>query len=95
MNWETVGELALDTLLDSLKVFAVAFILYLILSFFEDKIARLLKSKKGIAPFFGSLAGAIPQCGISVVGADLYCKGHLTIGTLIAIFIACSDEFKP
>lgn len=95
MNWETVGELALDTLFDSLKVFAVAFILYLILSFFEDKIARLLESKKGIAPFFGSLAGAIPQCGISVVGADLYCKGHLTIGTLIAIFIACSDEALP
>ena len=95
MNWETVGELALDTLLDSLKVFAVSFILYLILSFFEDKIARLLESKKGIAPFFGSLAGAIPQCGISVVGTDLYCKGHLTIGTLIAIFIACSDEALP
>lgn len=95
MNWENVGNLALDTLYDSLKVFVVAFVLYLILSFFENKIAHLLESKKQMAPFFGSLAGAIPQCGISVVGADLYCKGHLTIGTLIAIFIACSDEALP
>ncbi|HBN00769.1 MAG TPA: hypothetical protein DD384_06100 [Firmicutes bacterium] len=95
MTWENVGNLALDTLFDSLNVLVVAFILYFILSFLEHKIAHLLESKKQIAPFFGSLAGAIPQCGISVVGADLYSKGHLTIGTLIAIFIACSDEALP
>ena len=95
MNWEDIGNLALDTLLDSLKVFAVAFVLYIILSFFENKIAHLLERRKRMAPFFGSLAGAIPQCGISVVGADLYSKGHLTIGTLFAIFIACSDEGLP
>lgn len=95
MNPEAVGELALDTLLDSLKVLAVALVLYVVLSFFENKIAHLLERKKRLAPIFGSLAGTIPQCGISVVGADLYTKGHLTIGTLIAIFIACSDEALP
>ncbi len=88
-------DLLLDTLLDSLKVFAIAFIIYFLLTFFESKIARLLEKKKKIAPIFGSLAGIIPQCGISVVGADLYHKSHITIGTLIAIFIACSDEALP
>ncbi len=95
MNVEAVGELALDTLFDSLKVLAVAVVLYTVLSFLENKIAHLLERKKRLAPIFGSLAGAIPQCGISVVGADLYTKGHLTIGTLFAIFIACSDEALP
>lgn len=95
INLENVLDLALDTLLDSLKVLGIAFVLYIILSFFENKIAHLLERKKKMAPFFGSLAGAIPQCGISVVGADLYTKGHLTLGTLIAIFIACSDEALP
>lgn len=95
MTWENVGDLALETLFDSLKIFGVAIILYAILSFFENKIALLLERKKKMAPFFGSLAGAIPQCGISIVGADLFSKGHLTLGTLIAIFIACSDEALP
>lgn len=95
MTWSAVGDLALDSLYDSLKVLALAFVLYVLLSFFENKIAHLLERRKRLAPFFGSLAGAIPQCGISVVGADLYTKGHLTTGTLIAIFIACSDEALP
>ncbi|MDD5885849.1 MAG: putative manganese transporter [Erysipelotrichaceae bacterium] len=95
MTWPAVGDLALDSLYDSLKVLALAFVLYVLLSFFENKIAHLLERRKRLAPFFGSLAGAIPQCGISVVGADLYTKGHLTTGTLIAIFIACSDEALP
>ncbi len=95
MTWEAVGELALDCLFDSLKVLAVALVLYVILSFFENKIAKLLERKKRMAPFFGSLAGAIPQCGISIVGADIYTKGHITLGTLLAIFIACSDEALP
>jgi len=95
MTWESVGNLALDTLWDSLKILAFAFVLYVILSFFEEKIASLLEKKKRYGPLFGALSGAIPQCGISVVGADLYTKRHLTMGTLIAIFIACSDEALP
>jgi|LAHS01.1.fsa_nt_gb hypothetical protein len=95
MTWESVGNLALDTLVDSLKILGFAFVLYVILSFFEDKIASLLEKKKKYGPLFGALSGAIPQCGISVVGADLYTKRHLTMGTLIAIFIACSDEALP
>lgn len=95
MDTASILDLALDTLLDSLKVLGISFFLYILLSFFENKIALLLERKKKMAPLFGSLAGAIPQCGVSVVGADLYSKDHLTLGTLIAIFIACSDEALP
>lgn len=93
MEW--ILDLLLDTLIDSAKVFGIAFLIYFLLTFFESKIAKLLEGKKKVAPVFGSLAGVIPQCGISVVGADLYNKSHITIGTLIAIFIACSDEAMP
>ena len=95
MDWQSVGQLSLDTLLDSLKVLAFAFAIYLLLSFFEEKIAKLLEKNKKWGPAFGSLFGAIPQCGISVVGADLYLHKHITMGTIIAIFIACSDEALP
>jgi hypothetical protein len=95
IGMQDYGALALDTLADSGEIFLVSFLIYVLLSFFEAKLAALLEKKKRYAPFFGSLAGAVPQCGISVVGADLYAKDHITIGTLLAIFIACSDEAVP
>jgi hypothetical protein len=90
-----MGQMALDALFDSLKVFGFAFVIYVLLSFFEGKIAQLLEKRGRFAPALGALCGTIPQCGISVVGSDLYIKRHLTLGTLLAIFIACSDEALP
>lgn len=87
-------DVLLDALWDSLKVFGIAFILYVLLSFFEDKIAKLFQNRK-VTPIIGAGCGMIPQCGISVVCADLYHKEHITAGTLLAIFFACSDEALP
>ena len=95
MNAENVGALALDSLFDSLKILILALAIYILLSFFEGKIAKLLEKGKRYGPFFGSLVGAIPQCGMSVIGSDLYLKRHLTLGTLIAIFLSTSDEAFP
>lgn len=81
--------------IDSLKVLGFAFIIYVILSFFEGKITNMLKRHKRINPILGASAGLIPQCGISVIAADLYLKKHITMGTLIAVFFACSDEALP
>ena len=81
--------------IDSLKVLGFAFIIYVILSFFEGKITNMLKKHKRINPILGASAGLIPQCGISVIAADLYLKKHITMGTLIAVFFACSDEALP
>lgn len=88
-------EVFIDSLLDSLKVLGLAFALYVLLSFLEGKIAKLLEKRNRFAPLYGSLFGVIPQCGISVVAADLYTKHHLTMGTLVAIFVSCSDEALP
>ena len=85
-------DILLDALLDSLKVFALVFILYFALSFVENFIARKLSSNNKVSPFFGALLGLIPQCGISVAASDLYIKRKITIGTLVAVFLACSDE---
>ncbi len=82
-------------LIDSVKVFVVTFLIYIILSFFEQKFINLLTKHKKTAPIFGATAGLIPQCGISVVAADLYIKQHITLGTIFAVFFACSDEAIP
>lgn len=93
--WAIFVDVLIDTLKDSCIVFTIVLTLHVLLSFFEGKLASLLKKNKRYAPFFGSLFGIVPECGTSVVGADLYLKGHLTMGTLIAIFLACSDEALP
>lgn len=85
-------EVLLDAFLDSLKVFGIAFILYFIFSFVHEKITHLFRKHKGISPLIGSGCGLIPECGISIVGADMYQKKQITKGTILAIFFACSDE---
>lgn len=88
-------EVLLDSIYDSLKSFIVIFIIYIIFSFIEVKIANKLNKKNNMSPLYGALFGLIPQCGVSVVASDLYLKKHISVGTLIAIFLACSDEALP
>ena len=90
-----MGHVLLHALIDSLKVLGIAFVFNIILSFFEGKISKLLSKNSKVSPIIGSAAGLIPQCGISVVAADMYIKEHITAGTLLAIFFACSDEALP
>ena len=92
MAWEVVLDIFLDALKDSALVFVFVFIVHIIISVFDSKIANFLIKRKKTAPIFGSLFGLIPQCGTSVLGADLYIKKYITIGTLVAIFLSCSDE---
>ncbi len=89
-------EVLEHALLESLNVLIVIFIFNIILSFFENKItSKIAQKDKKINPITGALFGLIPQCGVSVITADLYLKQHLTMGTLVAVFIACSDEAVP
>lgn len=88
-------DVFIDSLLDSLIVLGIIFIFYFLLSFFESKLANSLQKNKKISPLLGSVFGIIPQCGFSVVASDLYLKKHITMGTLIAVFISCSDEALP
>ena len=92
MTWEKVLDIFLDSLKDSALVFAFVFIVHIILSFIEHKLANFLVKRKKTSALFGSLFGLVPQCGTSVMGADLYIKRYISIGTLVAIFLSCSDE---
>ena len=85
-------DVFLDALLDSLKIFGIAFIIYFIFSFVHDKVTSLFQKHKKISPMVGSLCGLIPECGISIVGADMYKKEEISMGTILAIFFTCSDE---
>ena len=92
MTWELALDIILDALKDSALVFAFVFLIHVLLSFFEHKLTNFMVKHKKTGPLFGSLFGLIPQCGTSVMGAELYIKKYITIGTLAAIFLSCSDE---
>ena len=92
-------ELILDTLLDTLKVLPFLFFTFLIMEIIEHKLNDKSKekiSKSGnFGPFFGSILGAFPQCGFSVMATNLYATRIVTMGTLIAIYLSTSDEMLP
>lgn len=90
-----MGEVLLDALLDSLKIFPFLFLLYVLIEFLEHRtsVSRNKNILRGpLAPLLGASVGMIPQCGFSVMAAKLYDKRIIHMGTLLAVFLATSDE---
>ena len=88
-----------DGLLDTLKLLPYLFITFIILEYIEHKLSKknqkILEKNKKVGPLFGGILGALPQCGFSTMGANLYANKVITMGTLIAIFLSTSDEMLP
>jgi len=92
-------EVLLEAFLDSIKMLPVIVVCYILIELLEEKILSKYKSSKILrgrfAPVFSAGFGLIPQCGFSVVATDLYSKKVITIGSLMAIYLATSDEALP
>lgn len=93
--WQTI----LDALIDSLIAAPFLLAIYLLIEFLErnerakQRTVKLLNGR--VAPLVAGGVGLIPQCGFSVMATDLYCQNYLKMGTLIAFFVATSDEALP
>ena len=89
----------LDAFIDTAKIFPFLFLTYLCLEYLEahteDRVHNLVKRAGWMGPFWGGLLGAVPQCGFSAAAANLYAGRTITLGTLVAIFLATSDEMLP
>ena len=92
MTWELALDIFLDALKDSAIAFVFVFLVHVVITFFDTKIETFLTKRRKTGVVFGSLFGLIPQCGTSVLGADLYLKKYISLGTLVAVFLSCSDE---
>lgn len=99
LGGNNMGEVLLDALIDSLKVLPVLFAVYLLIEWVEQYSSKKFNNEKLLknrfAPLVGGGIGLIPQCGFSVVATDLYNKSRITAGTLIAVYVATSDEAIP
>ena len=88
-----------DAVIDSLKIAPFLFLTYLCMEYLEanteDRVRNLVKRAGWMGPFWGSLLGAVPQCGFSAAASNLYAGRTITLGTLIAIFLSTSDEMLP
>lgn len=88
-------EIILDAFLDTVKVFPFLLVIYILIEFLEHRTSftRNRKILQGnLAPLIGTATGLVPQCGFSVMAANLYDKGLIRTGTLLAVLIATSDE---
>lgn len=88
-------EVILDAFKDTLKIFPFLLLIYIIIEVLEHRTTLTHNSKilQGrLSPLIASATGIIPQCGFSVMAAKLYDKEYIRTGTLMAVFIATSDE---
>ena len=89
----------LEALIHTAKILPFLFIVYYLIELFEYKNTKRIKNcglfKGKASPVIGAALGCVPQCGFSVVSTDLYTKQKLSIGALIAVYIATSDEAIP
>lgn len=93
---ELFVDVLADAVLDCVKMLPFLFLAFLLIEALEhyssDFTKKLMIKVDKAGPVVGAIVGCVPQCGFSVMAANLYSGGIITIGTLIAVFLATSDE---
>ena len=96
---ETFYHALMHAVEDTLRVVPILFLAYLLVSYLSHdhnhKFSGFLSKHKKTSVLYASFLGCIPQCGFSSVIADLYSRQKVTLGTLVAVFVATSDEAIP
>jgi len=87
------------TAIETLRLLPFLFITYLAMEYIEHKTSEKTKDiiqKAGkLGPILGAIVGIFPQCGFSVSATNLYAARVITLGTLISVYLATSDEMLP
>lgn len=99
MTGNLLLDLARDALADTWTMVPVLFVLYMALEVIArsrgERLAGAARRIDGIGPLLGALLGVVPQCGMSVFVTSMFLSGRVTRGTLVATYIATSDEALP
>ncbi|MDR1018342.1 MAG: arsenic efflux protein, partial [Lachnospiraceae bacterium] len=86
----------IETIEDSIHMLPFLFVAFLLIEFLEkhtsEKTNEMLKKAKKAGPILGAIVGCVPQCGFSIMAANLYAGGVVSLGTLISVWISTSDE---
>ena len=87
-------EFCTHALKDTLPLLPWILLIYVVIELLESKadLKRINQLGGKWGPLVGSATGLIPQCGFSVMAAKFFEQKYITLGTLLAIFMATSDE---
>lgn len=89
-------EIILHTVLDNIRMLPFLFVAFLLLEAVEHYstkyVNKVLMNINKTGPLAGALLGCVPQCGFSVMATNLYAGGVVSLGTLLAVYLATSDE---
>ena len=84
------------TFFDTWNLLPFLFIVFVVLEYMEhsmnDKSLAVIEKAGKAGPLLGGVIGAFPQCGFSVMATNLFAGRIVTIGTLVAVYLATSDE---
>ena len=96
---ESVTGVIVDALLDAVKMLPFLFGVYLLIEYMEHRNSKgfedFFKRLGFFGPVGGAVLGTIPQCGISVAATNLFAGRVITLGTIVAVYLATSDEAIP
>lgn len=96
---EFLPDFLKDALIDSLGLIPFLFLIFLLIEVIEQYYTKkkhlFVFFIKKVGPLFGSLFASIPQCGFSVIASTVYTRRILSRGTLVAVYLATSDEAIP
>ena len=99
MDLHEIWHILEHSFIDSLHALPFLFLAYLLMEAAEHyHSAKMEKAIRGIGkagPLVGAALGCIPQCGFSASASNLFAAGLLSRGTLLAVFLATSDEALP
>lgn len=94
-----IPDFITDAFFDSVNLLPFLFVIFIFIELFEHyfskKIVSILRYSEKIGPIIGAFFAIVPQCGFSIVASILYVKKFISKGTLIAVYIATSDEAIP
>lgn len=88
-------EILLEVLEETFIMLPMLMIMYFLLEYSEVHNLFQFEKIKKIGPVAGAFLGLIPQCGISVIASIFFLEKKISLGTLISIYIATSDEAIP
>ena len=96
---EFLPDFLKDAMIDSLNLIPFLFVIFVFIEIVEHYMTKkkhlFVFWMKKVGPLFGSLFASFPQCGFSVVASTLYVRRILSRGTILAVYLATSDEAIP
>lgn len=88
-----------DALIESISFVPWLYVLYLGIEllerFFVTHINIFVRLVQKLGPIFGVAISSIPECGYQVIASTFYSRKMISRGTLLAFYIACSDDALP